>query len=92
MTKEEVLTIAHDKHVKFIKLWFTDILGFAKSFTITMDELEGAFAEGRIHHDGVVVGDAVVGQPIVADDGQLLMGLENLQEIRVEFDHVDSVA
>ncbi len=46
MTKEEVLTIAHDKHVKFIKLWFTDILGFAKSFTITMDELEGAFAEG----------------------------------------------
>ena len=54
--------------------------------------MEGAFAEGRIHHNGVVVGDAVVGQPIVPDDGQLLMGLENLQEIRVEFDNVDSMA
>lgn len=46
MTKEEVLKVVHDEDVKFIKLWFTDILGFAKSFTITMDELEGAFAEG----------------------------------------------
>jgi glutamine synthetase len=35
------------KHqVKFINLWFTDILGYLKSFTITRDELEGAFAEG----------------------------------------------
>ena len=33
------------------------------------EQMEGAFAEGGIHHDGVVVGDAVVGQPIVSDDG-----------------------
>jgi glutamine synthetase len=46
MTKEQVLKAAHDKGVKFIKLWFTDILGIAKSFSITIDELEGALSEG----------------------------------------------
>jgi glutamine synthetase len=46
MTKEEVVKFAHDKDVKFIKLWFTDILGFAKSFSITVRELEGALNEG----------------------------------------------
>ena len=35
------------KHnIKFINLWFTDILGYLKAFTITVDELPGAFAEG----------------------------------------------
>ena len=46
MTKEDVLRFATDNGVKFVKLWFTDILGFAKSFAITVDELEGAFTEG----------------------------------------------
>jgi glutamine synthetase len=46
MTKEQVIKVAREKEVKFIKLWFTDILGFAKSFSITVDELEGALTEG----------------------------------------------
>jgi glutamine synthetase len=46
MTKNEVVKLAHDKNVRFIKLWFTDVLGFAKSFSITIDELEGALTEG----------------------------------------------
>jgi glutamine synthetase len=46
MTKEQVIKLAHDKEVRFIKLWFTDILGLAKSFSITVDELEGALSEG----------------------------------------------
>ena len=46
MTKEQVVKLARDKEVKFIKLWFTDILGFAKSFSIVVDELEGALTEG----------------------------------------------
>ncbi|HPP06903.1 MAG TPA: glutamine synthetase family protein [Syntrophorhabdaceae bacterium] len=46
MTKEDVLRIVKEKDVRFIKLWFTDILGFAKSFSITVDELEGALNEG----------------------------------------------
>ena len=38
--REYVLKLAHDSNVKFIRLWFTDILGFLKSFAITIDELE----------------------------------------------------
>ena len=43
---EYVLKSAKDKKVKFIRLWFTDILGQLKSFAITIDELEGALEEG----------------------------------------------
>ncbi len=45
--KEFVLKAAKDQGVRFIRLWFSDILGFLKSFTITCDELEGALEEGR---------------------------------------------
>jgi len=44
--KEEVLKKAKDHDVKFIRLWFTDILGFLKSFAITVEELEGAIEDG----------------------------------------------
>jgi glutamine synthetase len=46
LTKEDVLRIVEDKQIKFIRLWFTDVLGFLKSFAITPAELEGAFDEG----------------------------------------------
>ncbi len=45
--KEFVLKAAKDQGVKFIRLWFSDILGFLKSFAITYGELEGALDEGR---------------------------------------------
>ncbi len=41
-----VLQAARDYDVKFIRLWFTDILGFLKSFAITIAELERALEEG----------------------------------------------
>src|SRR6266536_676377 len=41
-----VLQQARDNDVKFIRLWFTDILGQLKSFAITVEELEGAMEEG----------------------------------------------
>ena len=44
--KERVLKLARDNDVKFIRLWFTDILGLLKGFAITVDELEGALDEG----------------------------------------------
>jgi len=44
--KEYVLKMAKEHDVKFIQLWFTDILGFLKSFAITVEELEGALEEG----------------------------------------------
>jgi glutamine synthetase len=46
MTKEGVLRIVEDKQIKFIRFWFTDVLGFLKSFAVTPAELEGAFEEG----------------------------------------------
>ena len=45
-TKKEVLELVKEKDVKFIRLWFTDILGQLKSFAITAGELEKAFSEG----------------------------------------------
>lgn len=44
--KDYVLKTAKDNSVKFIRLWFTDILGFLKSFAITIDELETAVEDG----------------------------------------------
>jgi glutamine synthetase len=46
LTKEDVLRIVEDKQTKFIRFWFTDVLGFLKSFAVTPAELEGAFDEG----------------------------------------------
>ena len=37
MDKEYVLKTARENDVRFIRLWFTDILGFLKSFAITID-------------------------------------------------------
>ena len=44
--KAYVLRLAKEHDVRFIRLWFTDILGVLKSFAITIDELETALEEG----------------------------------------------
>ena len=52
---------AHDNDVKFIRLWFTDILGFLKSFAITINELEDALEEGvHVGHGTLLVDGAGV--------------------------------
>ncbi len=35
-----------DQNIEFVHLWFTDVLGFLKTFVITADELENAMQEG----------------------------------------------
>ncbi|MDD5043962.1 MAG: glutamine synthetase family protein [Candidatus Omnitrophica bacterium] len=45
-TKQDVLKLVKEEKVKFIRLLFTDVLGFLKGFAITVDELEGALDEG----------------------------------------------
>jgi len=45
-TKEDILRTTKERNVKFIRMWFTDILGFLKSFAITQGELEKALDEG----------------------------------------------
>ncbi len=44
--KEYVLKTTRDRDVKLISLWFTDILGFLKSFDITPRELETVLVSG----------------------------------------------
>jgi glutamine synthetase len=43
---DHVLKQCKELDIKFIRLWFTDILGFLKSFSITVEELELAMNEG----------------------------------------------
>lgn len=45
--KEYVLRMAKENDIKFIRLWFPDILGHLKSFAITVEELEAALTEGK---------------------------------------------
>ena len=50
-SKQHVLQACRDHDVKFIRLWFTDILGMLKSVAITVEELEHALEDG-ITFDG----------------------------------------
>jgi len=45
-SNQDVLKAAKENNVRFIRMWFTDILGFLKSFAITINELEMALEEG----------------------------------------------
>ena len=50
-TPQDVAAICDERDVRFIRLWFTDILGQLKSFSINRQELEDAF-EGGMGFDG----------------------------------------
>jgi glutamine synthetase len=43
-----------ERNIRFVRLWFTDVLGFLKSVAIAPAELENAFAEG-IGFDGSAI-------------------------------------
>ncbi|MGN6240926.1 MAG: glutamine synthetase family protein [Cellulosimicrobium cellulans] len=49
--QEFVLRTVEERDIRFIRLWFTDVLGMLKSVAIAPAELESAFAEG-IGFDG----------------------------------------
>ncbi len=44
--KDYVLKMVQERDIHFVRFWFTDVLGFLKSFAVTDSELEGAFEEG----------------------------------------------
>jgi glutamine synthetase len=56
--REYVLQQCRQQDVKFIRLWFTDILGSLKSFAITFEELEEALEEGVGFDGGAIAGFA----------------------------------
>ncbi|MEX2430638.1 MAG: glutamine synthetase family protein [Dehalococcoidia bacterium] len=56
--RQYVLRMAKENDVKFIRLWFTDILGNLKGFAITVAELEGALEYGMAFDGSSVQGFA----------------------------------
>src|SRR5918998_344057 len=50
-TADDVKAIVDDRNIRFVRLWFTDILGQLKSFSINAQELDDAF-EGGMGFDG----------------------------------------
>jgi glutamine synthetase len=56
--KAYVLERAREQRVKFVRLWFTDILGFLKSVAITIDELPEVLEAGQGFDGGSIEGFA----------------------------------
>ena len=52
--RQHVIQACYDHDVKFIRLWFTDILGMLKSVAITIEELEHALDDG-VTFDGASI-------------------------------------
>ena len=52
--REFVMRSAQENDVKFVRLWFTDILGSLKGFAIMVDDLEDAIAQG-VGFDGASI-------------------------------------
>jgi glutamine synthetase len=51
LTADDVMRLTQERDIRFIRLWFTDVLGQLKSFSINSSELADAF-EGGMGFDG----------------------------------------
>ena len=69
--QEFALRTVEERDVRFIRLWFTDVLGTLKSVAIAPAELEAAFEEG-LGFDG----SAVEGLTRVSEDDMIVMDLD----------------
>ncbi|HET9076717.1 MAG TPA: type I glutamate--ammonia ligase [Acidimicrobiales bacterium] len=54
--QDYVLRTVEERGVRFVQLWFTDVLGTPKSFQITPAELENALAEGMTFDGSTIDG------------------------------------
>src|SRR3989442_15651748 len=54
--QDYVLRTIEERGVRFIRLWFTDVLGSLKSIAITPAELENAFDEGMTFDGSAIEG------------------------------------
>jgi glutamine synthetase len=54
--QDYVLRTVEERGVRYVQLWFTDVLGVPKSFSITPAELENALAEGMTFDGSTVDG------------------------------------
>ncbi len=61
-TKEYILRQASENNVKFIRLWFCDILGRLKGFAINVEDLEDCINKGVVFDGGAIEGLARQGE------------------------------
>jgi glutamine synthetase len=61
--KREVLRLAKDRNVKFVRLSFVDVLGVAKNVSVPATELEAAL-EGKVTFDGGSIDGFVRGEEL----------------------------
>ena len=71
-----VLRTVEERGVRFVRLWFTDVLGTLKSFAITPAELETALEEGMTFD-----GSAIEGYSRVQESDMLAVPDPNTFEI-----------
>src|SRR5436305_14591169 len=55
-TAEDVAALVEERDIRFIRFWFTDILGQLKSFSIGSEELPRAFEEGMAFDGSSITG------------------------------------
>jgi glutamine synthetase len=54
--RDYVLRTVEERGIRFVQLWFTDVLGTAKAFNITPAELENALDEGMTFDGSAIDG------------------------------------
>src|SRR5579862_654617 len=54
--KDYVLRTVEERGIRFVQLWFTDVLGIPKAFSITPAELENALDEGMTFDGSAIDG------------------------------------
>src|SRR5580658_6793431 len=54
--RDYVLRTVEERGVRFVQLWFTDVLGIPKSFSITPAEMENALDEGMTFDGSAIDG------------------------------------
>lgn len=60
LKSEDVLALVQQRDVRFIRLWFTDLVGGLKSFAIAPDELNNALANGMGFDGSSITGFSAV--------------------------------
>src|ERR1700678_4346471 len=61
--RDYVLRTAEERGIRFVQLWFTDVLGTPKGFNITSAELENALDEGMTFDGSAIDGSAASKKP-----------------------------
>ncbi len=79
-TADDVKAFVEEQDIRFVRMWFTDILGQLKSFSINAAELEDAF-EGGMGFDGSsITGFNAIEESDMIVDGSSITGFNAIEE------------